>query len=100
MSLETISDTLNARARDLAGLNARVVFDMGDEGAITVDATATPPAVTEGAEDADVTIRLSVENLEKLLAGDLNPTLAYTMGKLKIDGSMGVAMKIAALLDE
>ena len=100
MSLQAISDTLNSRARDLAGLNARVVFDMGDDGAITMDATETPPTVAEGADEADVTIRLSVENMEKLLSGDLNPTLAYTMGKLKIDGSMGVAMKLAALLDE
>ena len=100
MSLESISQTIKARAMDLTGLNARVVFDLGDDGAVTVDANAMPPAVSEGAEDADVTIRLSRENLEKLLTGDLNPTLAYTLGKLKIDGSVGVAMKLAAMLDD
>jgi putative sterol carrier protein len=26
--------------------------------------------------------------------------MAYTLGKLKIEGSMGVAMKVAALLEE
>jgi len=34
------------------------------------------------------------------MAGALNPMLAYTLGKLKVDGSMGVAMKVAALLEE
>ena len=96
----TLEDAIKARATDLTGLNARVVFDLGDEGAVTVDANAIPPAVSEGAEEADVTIRLSRENFDKLLAGDLNPTLAYTLGKLKIEGSMGIAMKLAAMLDD
>jgi putative sterol carrier protein len=50
--------------------------------------------------EAVCTIRVSAENMEKLMAGALNPMLAYTLGKLKIDGSMGVAMKVAALLEE
>ncbi len=51
-------------------------------------------------DDADCTIRISAENLAKLIDGELNPMMAYTLGKLKIDGSMGVAMKVAALLEE
>jgi putative sterol carrier protein len=35
-----------------------------------------------------------------LIDGELNAMMAYTLGKLKIDGSMGVAMKVAALLEE
>ena len=41
-----------------------------------------------------------MDNAAKLLDGTLNPMLAYSMGKLKIDGSMGLAMKVAALLDD
>ena len=100
MSLEQITNSVKARAFDLAGLNARVKFDLGDSGILMVDATSTPPAVSNEPEEADCTIRLSAADMEKLVAGTLNPTLAYTLGKLKISGSMGIAMKLAALLDE
>ncbi len=36
----------------------------------------------------------------KLIDGSLNAMMAYTLGKLKIEGSMGIAMKVAALLEE
>ena len=38
--------------------------------------------------------------MAKLMDGALNPMMAYTLGKLKIEGSMGIAMKVAALLEE
>ncbi len=101
MSMEDATHAIEARLPDFAGLNARIKFDMGDEGILVVDATSTTPAVSsDEPEDAHCTIRLTSENLEKLVTGKLNPTLAYAMGSLKIDGSMGIAMKLVALLDE
>ena len=38
--------------------------------------------------------------MEKLMAGTLNPTLAYSLGKLKVDGSLGVALKLASMMEE
>lgn len=99
MSLESITQGFRNRALDFAGLNATIKFDFGDDGCVVVDARATPPAVIEDAADPDCTIRLSMANLEKLVDGALSPTLAYAMGKLRIEGSMGIAMKVAALLD-
>ena len=49
---------------------------------------------------ADTTIRISEDNLEKLLTGALDPTLAYMTGKLKVEGSLGVAMKLTSLLGD
>ncbi len=100
MSVEAVTESLRARAPEFAGLNARVLFDLGEAGSLLVDATATPPALSNEAGEADCTIKLSLEDMQKLLAGQLNPTFAYTMGKLKIEGSMGLAMKLAAMLDE
>ncbi len=100
MSLDEIRQNFSARALEFAGLRARVKFDLGDDGCLIVDATESPPTVLAEPGDADCTIRLTLANLEKLIAGALSPTLAYAMGKLKIDGSMGLAMKVAALLDE
>lgn len=100
MSAETITQGLQDRLSDFAGLKARIRFDMGADGAVAIDAKDGAPRLTDDSMEADCTIRVSVENMEKLMAGALNPMLAYTLGKLKIDGSMGVAMKVAALLEE
>ena len=103
MSMESATHAVRARLLDFTGLGYRVAFEIGDEGSITIDASGTTPEIVEdagGDEDADCVIKLSMENFEKLIAGTLNPTLAYTLGKLKIEGSMGIAMKVAALLEE
>ena len=100
MSVESITTALQSRMTDLAGLGARYNFDFGDEGVVALDATQMPPVIsTEAQVDVDCTIRLSIEDMAKLIAGSLNPTLAYTLGKLKVDGSLGYAMKLASVLD-
>ncbi|MBV0913532.1 SCP2 sterol-binding domain-containing protein [Anianabacter salinae] len=81
------------------GLNKRplgtsVKFDCGEDGAITVDHDTARVAD----EDAACTIRISRGNLEKLIAGDLNPMTAFAMGKIKVSGDMSVALKLSQLL--
>lgn len=99
--MSDVQDKLTARLADFTGLDARLRFDLGDDGVIDIDATQTPPALTDGGDDEPAcTIRLTAENLQKLMDGALNPMLAYTMGKLKIEGSMGLAMKLASRLED
>ena len=99
MTLEDIARKLESNLATFAGLGYKVAFDLGEDGALAIDGTGSQPAMTDAADDADCTIRISAENLAKLMDGELNPMMAYTLGKLKIDGSMGVAMKVAALLE-
>lgn len=46
-----------------------------------------------------VTITLSDSNFLKLCTGELSAEWAYAMGKMQLDGSMGVAMKLKNLLE-
>ena len=101
MSVVTITAALQSRMTDLAGLGARYNFDFGDDGVVGLDATQMPPLIsTEAQDDPDCTIRLSIADMQKLISGRLNATLAYTLGKLKVDGSLGYAMKLASVLDD
>lgn len=69
-------------------------FDCGDAGVVVLaDGTATTVD-----QDTDCTIRITDENLVKLLTGKLNPMTGVMMGKLKVSGNMGVAMKLGKLL--
>jgi len=98
MDLQEITEGMRERVGEESGLNATIKFDFGDDGIVFVDGESTPNAVSNEDREADCTISMSIENFEKLIDGDLNPTTAFMMGKLKIDGSMGVAMKLQGLL--
>jgi len=69
-------------------------FDCDDAGVIVMaDGTATDIDA-----ETDCTLKMSEDNLMKLLAGKLNPLTALAMGKIKISGNPAVAMKLADLL--
>ena len=48
--------------------------------------------------DRDVKFTISPENFLKQLEGKLNSTIAYTTGKLKIEGDLGKAIRLKDLL--
>ena len=100
MSIDVIEDGFRERLDSMASLDSKVAYDFGDDGLIYIDATVSPP--TMGREDlgSECTIKISLENFEKLAAGDLDPIMAFTMGKLKVEGNMGIAMKLSALLND
>ncbi len=69
-------------------------FDCGDKGVIVLSYGTSS---TED-RDTDCTIRMTLDNLVKLLTGKLNPMTGVMTGKLKVSGDMGVAMKLGKLL--
>ena len=99
MSLQTATEQIRAQLPQLAALGYRVKFAINDTGVVVVDATASPPALSNEDAEADCTIRLSEDRLAQLIDGRLSPTLAYTLGQIKVEGSLGVAMKLASLLE-
>ncbi|MEQ9345290.1 MAG: SCP2 sterol-binding domain-containing protein [Thalassospira sp.] len=98
--MDDILDTVKEKLPKLRGLNAVIAFDCGDDGHIVIDATGDEPEIgDDDISDADCILKIKKANLEKLIAGKLDPMLAFTLGKLKIKGSMGVAAKLSSMLD-
>ena len=93
MSLDTIADKLRERVAS-SGFDKSVKFDLGSDGIILVDGQTV--STDDGA--ADCTITISKEDFEALAAGELNPTMAFMSGKLKVDGDMSVAMQLSQIL--
>ncbi|MGB3278018.1 MAG: SCP2 sterol-binding domain-containing protein [Pseudorhodobacter sp.] len=69
-------------------------FVVNGEGAIMVDENG----VRAGDDEADVTLTADADVFQSILEGDMNPTTAFMTGKLSVDGSMGMAMKLASAL--
>lgn len=93
MAIQDIAAKLKDRVAS-AGFERSVKFDTGSDGVIVIDGSS----ISTSDAPADCTIKLSLEDLESLIAGDLNPTTAFMTGKLKIEGDMSVAMALSQLL--
>ncbi|MCA9681015.1 MAG: SCP2 sterol-binding domain-containing protein [Myxococcales bacterium] len=98
MSLESVTNTIRERVGDDAGLGATLKFDTGDDGVVFIDGKSTPNRVSNENIDADCTVGVAMSDLEAMLAGDLAPTTAFMSGKLRVEGDMGVAMKLQSLM--
>ena len=100
MSLEHIQSKIKEKMALASGLDAKVKLDFGDDGIVFVDATQTPPAISDEDADADLTLTTSIDTFKGILDGSQDPNIAFMMGKLKVQGSMGLAMKLNGILED
>ncbi|WP_281062989.1 SCP2 sterol-binding domain-containing protein [Aminobacter sp. AP02] len=93
MSIQAVADKIKAKVES-AGFDRSIKFDTGSDGVIVIDGAT----ISTTDAPADCTIKLSLDDLESLIAGDLNPTMAFMTGKIKVEGDMSVAMGLSQLL--
>ena len=91
-TLNTAVDALNQKLPN--GFDGAVKFAIEGEGSIIVNDSGAK--IDDG--EADCTLTASVDTFQDMMSGDLNPTAAFMSGRLKVDGDMGAAMKLGALL--
>jgi putative sterol carrier protein len=101
MDRDELTERLRQRAAANPPLGYRVLIDLGEDGVIFWDGTGAAPEIGDApGEEIDSTITISADDLTKMVEGSLNPTLAYMTGRLKVSGSVGVALKISQLLED
>lgn len=96
-----MSKLIDAAVKRLAaklssGFDGVAKFVIPGEGAIMIDGAGVRAGDDD--DEADVTLTAEAEVFEALLAGDLSAASAFMTGKLRVDGSMGQAMKLGAVL--
>lgn len=69
-------------------------IDCGSDGIMVLDRQE----VAMEDRPAECTIKISLENLKKLLKGQLNPMTGVMMGKMKVSGNPSAAMELAKFL--
>ena len=92
---------LQAKPDVVAKINAVYQFNISGPGggAWSVDCTVPGGAVSSGTSAAArCTVAMTDTDFVNLVNGKLNPQMAFMSGKLKIQGDMGLAMKLQQIL--
>lgn len=88
-------------AAAIGDMDATIQFNLnGDGGGIwSVTFANGQAAVVQGpVDDAVLTLSMDAEDFVALSKGELNPMQAFMGGKIKLDGDMGLAMKLQNIL--
>lgn len=103
MTAEAISEITEGFRKAIgadSGLGAKLKFDFEGKGCVFIDGKASPNTVSNENEAADCTIVVSLDTFTKMLKRELDPTTAFMQGKLKVNGDMGVAMRLGPILQK
>lgn len=100
---DEIDIRINSKRGPIEGIIATYSFylsgnDGGTYGLKIADSKAK--IITGDPGEADCTLSMSVKDFKKLLTGNLNSTASYMTGKIKVKGSLGLALKLELLLKE
>ncbi len=94
-----MSDVIEAAVTALnekidGGFDGVAKFTIEGEGDIIIDSDGA----RAGDGDAEVTLSADADTFQAILSGDMNATSAFMTGKLTVDGDMGKAMQLGAIL--
>ncbi|MEM7031597.1 MAG: SCP2 sterol-binding domain-containing protein [Chloroflexota bacterium] len=87
-------------AAAIADMDTTIQFDLSGEGGGTWNVTFADGKVSVnegGSEDADLKLSMDATDFVDMTQGNLNPMQAFMGGKIKLDGDMGLAMKLQNL---
>jgi putative sterol carrier protein len=98
--MEEAKTKIEANKDAAAGIGAVYKFVLaGDDGGTWVMNLKDNPGVTEGDGEAQCTIKMAATDYVDMLDGKANGQQLFFSGKLKIEGDMGLAMKLQKLTD-
>ena len=97
MTLQEITAKMSEGASKKTAFGNTVKFST-DQGVVYIDGMQSPPTITNDDKAADCTLKMDFSDFADLIGGKLDGMTAFMTGKLKIEGDMGVAMKLQTIL--
>ena len=89
-------ETLPSRVgpKGAQGLDASYRFDVEGAGTWRVESDGVALVVTESDAPADCVIRTDERTFLRIVRGEQSPMGAYVTGKVKVEGDLGLALKL------
>ncbi len=101
MSLESLTKQLEQQAKFAPKIGYKILIDFGDDGVIFINGEEHPAVISNNdAGDAVTTMATSMPVFEGIMNGTKDPTVAVMTGKMKVTGKLGVALKLASILED
>jgi putative sterol carrier protein len=75
-------------------IDGSIKFEIEGIGSIVIN----NGSISESSDETDCTLIGSIETFKEIFSGELNSTTAFMGGRLKVEGSMGIAMKYNSIL--
>ena len=97
MSLEGVTESIRRKVEGSTTFGSVLKLDMGEAGVVVVDGSRGPARVHNEPHAAECTISASLADVEAIFARTLDPMEAFSLGKLQLDGDLGVAMKLSSI---
>ena len=90
-SIDEVVATVSEKLSSAEPFGKKILF-MLDGDPLYLDGTTNPPSVATTEGEADVTITATLADFVKVLNKQMNPQMAFMMGKIKLKGDMMAAM--------
>jgi len=98
MGIRDVTELIRRKVGLESRLGAVLKFDLGEEGVIVIDATQLPTLVDNEDREAQCTLSTTSADLDAILRGKLEAMAAFGEGRLRVQGDMGVAMRLGDLV--
>ncbi|HMQ49634.1 MAG TPA: SCP2 sterol-binding domain-containing protein [Saprospiraceae bacterium] len=94
MTLEEITKDIRDISDRVEPIGAAFKFVFHEGGIIHVDGSGDTTIVTNEDGEAQCALKMKMETYEKLKTKKLSATMALMLGKVKVEGDMGLALKL------
>src|SRR5262249_40197800 len=89
---------IRERVGENSGIDAVIKFAFDEGGIIFIDGKSVPNVVSNEDLPAEVTLKMSLDTMNKLYRKETNGMMAFMSGKIKFKGKMMAAMKVDQIL--
>ena len=99
ISLSDLTAKFQQRVQNKPSFGSKAKISIENVGAIMIDGTQDSIRVTNEDSEAAVTLKMSLDTLQKMQNGELNGMEAFFQGLLVVEGDQAVAMSLGDILD-
>lgn len=89
---------LKAAIAGAEALEGSISYRFPDAPPIRIEWSTSDAVISNSDDAADSVVELSINTLEEMLDGKLDPARAFTQGKLRLVGELSIAMKMTGLI--